>query len=78
MPKSIEDMGNEILAACSGQPFPEAHQAMVSAMATHIGGMWFMSGKSLREAQEAVIDMAADVANHVKDHWGEIESHQQH
>lgn len=78
MAKTPEEMGNEILMACAGQPSAEAHQAMVMAMATHIGGLWFMSGKSLREAQEAVIDMAEDVAKHVKEHWGEIEPHQTH
>ena len=78
MAKTVEAMGNEILAACSGQPTADAHEAMVMAMATHIGGLWFMSGKTLREAQEAVIEMAEDVAKHVAENWGEIEALQQH
>lgn len=78
MPKTVEDMGNEILAVCAGQPTADAHEAMVTAMAVHIGGLWFMSGKTLREAQEAVIEMAEGVANHVTENWGEIETHQQH
>lgn len=78
MAKTVEDMGNEILAACSGQPSADAHEAMVTAMATHIGGLWFLSGKSLREAQDAIIEMASDVAQHVESHWGEIEPHPTH
>ena len=78
MKKTVEEMGNEILNACSGQPTAAAHEAMVMAMATHIGGLWFVSGKSVREAQEAVIDMAADVSKHVIENWGQIETHQTH
>jgi hypothetical protein len=78
MSKTVEQMGNEILTACSGQPSTQAHEAMIIAMATHIGGLWFMSGLSHDDAQKAVREMANDVADHVQKNWGRIETHNAH
>ena len=78
MAKSVEQMGQEILDICAGQPSDDAHKAMMAAFAVHIGGLYFESGKSLRDAQEAIIDASGVISEAVKTHWGEIETTTQH
>lgn len=78
MSKTVEDIGNEILAACDGQVMENAHKAMIDAMATHIGGSWYLGEQSLDDALLAVADMARAVADHVEKNWGSIEPQTQH
>lgn len=68
------EIAQRILNLTAGAEFETATAAQCDALATSIGAIFRLSGKSCAEAEEFIRELTEDMAiRHIRKHWGTIE-----
>jgi len=70
---AVEKIAQGILDLCAGFPVDDGFNAQVEALATVVGGIFFLLGKSREDALAAIDEAASAARQHICDHWGEVE-----
>lgn len=73
MSSDRERIGQAILNLCDGERFDLAFLAQIDALATSIGGVHRLSGKTVTEAEAAARAAGEMLLQHVRKNWGQIE-----
>jgi hypothetical protein len=68
-----ERIGQAIVDLCAGTRTETSLLAQIDALATGIGGVLYLSGHSLAEAEALAIEAGEQILDHVRRNWGKIE-----